>query len=698
MVCGPTSETHKKRRRATPARRYAFGGLVPYRSWDVRFLFDEFTGGAAVDAHNVDTLGEVANREAAVCGGDDGGTGGADELYFLDAVAVDGDCAVGNADAVGVSGNDVGHAVLRGVIDAVAGDAVGGAVLIEEVFVVGGFLGDEPVEGRVVAAGLVAEGADGVDRGDDLVGREVAEGETAFVVGARVVGKELVAFEVEDGAATGAVARRCCGCGTAHAHVVVVAVVIFHDAGGADLVEPAVGAVVDGRHIAGGGAGVVDVVGEVGLAGSTFLDGKDVHFLRLVGVEEDVATFGAEEVTGGADEVCLSGGGNFGGESGGGSGVVGAGAGAAAVDDEGVRVAGELVVAHNDVAIGVACASPAGAALERAYETFAVEDIDFLVDTVIDIKKAIDGRALLGVGAVDVAGMIAGGVRHYPLALEGNRCRLRHFVVWLLVGQDNDFGEVVGVEAVGGDEVAGHLGIFLICGRGVGGPYVHFQAGVVEFLDACLVEVARLNVDVEVPLYAPVVPVGPVFAGEELQLDVGIVGADVLQAGAHGGEDDAFVAEAVILDEFYEQGDVRAVVAVDAGCPFELDEGEGTCLLAHVEIFLSRAQTACILHAAACLFEGFGLKFLKGAGGYGACAAETGEVVVVAAYELLVFRNLEVGFDVFITAFASGAEGLNRVFETDVAAAVSDEDGTLRIEQGHCRYYGQCEGDKFAHV
>ena len=51
------------------------------------------------------------------------------------------------------------------------------------------------------------------------------------------------------------------------------------------------------------------------------------------------------------------------------------------------------------------------------------------------------------------------------------------------------------------------------------------------------------------------------------------MGAEIFEAWLHRGENDAGAAKTFGLDELHKGRDARLVVAIDASCPFEFDEG-----------------------------------------------------------------------------------------------------------------------------
>ncbi len=132
-----------------------------------------------------------------------------------------------------------------------------------------------------------------------------------------------------------------------------------------------------------------------------------------------------------------------------------------------------------------------------------------------------------------------------------------------------------------------------------------------EFLDRRLVKVSGLNVHVYALSHTPVKVIGPVLPRQELQGDVGIVFAYILQTRFHGCQNDALVTEALLLDEFNQQRDIGAVVGVDTGGPFELDERQYIILPADVQVLLGRAQATGIGHSATSLRQWLGLQLFE---------------------------------------------------------------------------------------
>ena len=184
-----------------------------------------------------------------------------------------------------------------------------------------------------------------------------------------------------------------------------------------------------------------------------------------------------------------------------------------------------------------------------------------------------------------------------------------------------------------------------------------------EFLDRRLVEVSGLDVDVDAVLDTPVEVVGPVLAREELKGDVGIILADILEAGLHRSHDYALVAQAFGLDRTDKRGDVRLVVVVDARCPFELDERADVELVAEVEPLVERREATGVSHAAAFLGEHLALELLEGRAGDGFRAAEAGEIVVVREHEIAAFTDLYVRFKILVAELCAGAQGLERTLD-----------------------------------
>ncbi len=206
------------------------------------------------------------------------------------------------------------------------------------------------------------------------------------------------------------------------------------------------------------------------------------------------------------------------------------------------------------------------------------------------------------------------------------------------------------------------------------------------------VKIGGLDVNVDAVFDTPVEVVCPVLAGEELEFNVGIVFADVFETWFHRGQDDTFVTETVVFDEFDEHRDVRAVVAVDAGCPFQFDEGADAIFLTDVEIFLSRTETAGILDAVAGLSQRLSLEFFESRTGDGQGAPvsrQTRDVVIVGTDELFVFGDLEVGFEILITEFRTVGKRFNRVFQPVHTAAVTDENRPPRKSHSG-RDEGEC--------
>ena len=99
------------------------------------------------------------------------------------------------------------RAHIIAVGQAIDAESVGGAIVVDEICAGIDALFKEPCECGVVAAGFIAECADGCDVADDVVVGHISHGEAAFIVRSRGVNEDCLCRQYESATATGGVAR-----------------------------------------------------------------------------------------------------------------------------------------------------------------------------------------------------------------------------------------------------------------------------------------------------------------------------------------------------------------------------------------------------------------------------------------------------------------------------------------------------------
>ena len=190
------------------------------------------------------------------------------------------------------------------------------------------------------------------------------------------------------------------------------------------------------------------------------------------------------------------------------------------------------------------------------------------------------------------------------------------------------------------------------------------------------------DVDAHIMSDTPVEVLVDLGLNEKLQVDVGIVGTDIFEARFHGGEDHAAVAHAGRVDESDQGRDARAVVAVDAGGPFEFDQRTDAVLAADAQHVAEGGEPPGVSAAPARLHECVAPELGEGGCGHGVSPSETPGRIVVTEDECAVGGHFNIAFEEGISAAGACLEGLDRAFDSDIAAAVADNHGARRGQGG----------------
>ena len=157
-----------------------------------------------------------------------------------------------------------------------------------------------------------------------------------------------------------------------------------------------------------------------------------------------------------------------------------------------------------------------------------------------------------------------------------------------------------------------------------------------------------------------------------------MVGAEIFEARLHRGEDDALVAEAFFVDEFDQSRHARLVVAIDACCPFELDDGEDVVFGTYVEIFGKGADGAGIGDATTSLGIGFGFELSKGRTADGERTAKATSVVVVRENNGAIASHFDVALEIVVALECTVDECFGCVLNAPITAAMTNKEGLGR--------------------